>query len=167
VSWDVIAAISEFVSAVAVVVSLLYVGAQIRQANLLSRANTFQSVNYEYGNIVSMAATDAELARISRAVRMGEELPPDEFERYINFLRAYFAWLENLYVQQSSGLFAVDLETENAVEFMKGQFNGMLASSQAQEWLFGEGKDTLSPDFYAEVERRLEAPLKPKELNDT
>ena len=147
--WEALAAAAEVVGAVAVVVSLIYVAVQIRQANQLSRANTFQNVNNQWSNIWAMLANSAELSELHRKIKLGEYLDLEDFERYSAFLMSYLAWLEDLYIQQRSGLFAVELAGKDAIEFMAPQFEPFLNSPQVREWLAGAGKAGFSPDYYS------------------
>ena len=152
-NWDAVGAVAEMVGAVAVVVSLIYVGAQIRQSNRLSRADTFYNSNVQYAALMSQISGDGDLAKIYRRAKLGEELEPDDLERFKAFLWSYFGFSENLYIQEESGLYGAELGATSIAEFMAPHFNRILTSNQACEWLRDEGKELLYPAFYEAVER--------------
>lgn len=153
-NWEAVSSLAEVVSAIAVVVSLIYVGVQIRQSNQLSRAETFHEIDTEYSHVMSKLV-ERELANIySRAVA-GKELDQDELVRYCSFLTAYFVWLEDVYIQQQSGLFDVELGTESVVHFMASQAQTLLKSKQSQDWWYHEAPKFLSPGFMGEATKAM------------
>ena len=150
-NWEAIGAVGEVVGALAVVMSLIYVGIQIRQSNQLARAGTFHGINTHYSSIMSQISGDEGLARICRKVKGGEELDPDELERYTAFLNSYFAMLEDVYIQQESGLYAVEIGGSNITNFLAPQYKRFLNTEQTRGWLETEGKEVFSPAFYERV----------------
>ncbi len=56
--------IGEFVGAVGVVVTLVYLAVQIRRNTISVRASTFQEAVRDVATLSDLLATDAELARI-------------------------------------------------------------------------------------------------------
>ena len=97
-----------------------------------------------------MVASNDDLARIHQRAKVGERLEPDDFEKYTAFLLSYFAWLEDVYVQQQSGLFAIKLGHGDVVDFMEPQFSTFLNSPQLKEWVLGTWTG-FSPDFVARL----------------
>ena len=154
-SWEGISTIAEVVGAIAVVVSLIYLGLQVNHGNKLSRANSFYGINNQFASVFSQLASDAELVRICCAAADGEVLSKEEFARYTAYLCTYFAFLENAFVQIQSGLFSVELGTDDITEFMVPQYKKYLTSEQSIEWWKTEGKGVFSPEFHKSVSRHM------------
>ena len=71
--------IGEFVGAVGVVVSLIYLAVQIRRNTRSVRASTFQEAVRDVAILSDLLATDAELSRIwSSGLQDLDALKPDE-----------------------------------------------------------------------------------------
>ena len=85
VNWEAIGIFAEVIGAIAIVVSLLYVGIQIKQSAASTRAQAINQVNSQYGSLMSQKALNGELATIYRIATEGGELDPDQATRY----RAY------------------------------------------------------------------------------
>lgn len=154
-SWDAIGALGEVIGALAVVVSLIYVGAQLRQSNALSKASAIHTNNAFYADVFSVIATDGELASIYQKATEGQELDPGEFARYTAFLRMYFAMLEDTYEQQKSGLYEVDLDSKDIIEFLAPEYSKLLVSRQSREWLRREANLIFAPDVHERFLRFL------------
>ncbi len=80
-------AIGEFVSGIAVIGSLLYVGLQVRQSNRLEKAESVRAVNRDY--VSTLLQGDPPLFR--RAMVDFESLPKDEQARVHSWLVAIFS----------------------------------------------------------------------------
>jgi hypothetical protein len=92
--WNAISAISELVASVAVVVSLIYVGAQIKQNSLESKITRTQNLVSANSDANALIASDAELSRIVRTGMLDyDTLPEDEKFRFaiifFSFLNKY------------------------------------------------------------------------------
>ena len=82
-------AIGEILGAIAVVASLLYLAAQIRQSSKIAKASTTQAL---LGNSVQMnTAAAGDVAPVMVKVLSGKELTPEEEYRYFSALLAAFA----------------------------------------------------------------------------
>ena len=64
-NWDAVGAIGEVVGAVAVVVTLLYVGRQIHQANVQTQARARYSFIEAYGEMNTSISSNREVASTS------------------------------------------------------------------------------------------------------
>lgn len=82
-------AIGEIVGAIAVVASLLYLAAQIRQGSKIARASTTQALLGHSVQLNSAAAGD--VAPLMVKVLSGQELTPEEEYRYFSAMLAAFA----------------------------------------------------------------------------
>ena len=151
-NWEAISSFAEVVGAGAVVISLIYVGVQLKLNNSLSRANAFQQINFQFAEVASQLSSDAELARIYRIAAEGGDLDPDEAIRYTAYLTSFFAFLENAHIQEQSGLLAdFILESEGTIDFMAPHFSKLLQCPAAARWWQEECKNIFSPDFYRRV----------------
>ncbi len=77
-NWEAIGALAEFLGAVAVVTSLVYLGRQIHQANAQSRADARYSFLDAYGQISLAIGGNKDLASVFRRGMQGLELDEDE-----------------------------------------------------------------------------------------
>ncbi|MCL6699401.1 hypothetical protein LZ496_11490 [Sphingomonas sp. NSE70-1] len=97
--------LSQIISAVAVVGSLIFVGVQLRQATRAVRASSSQAHSTTYHAVISSLINDGDFARIWR-VSLGnpEAINPDERVRFIAYGSALFRYYESSRVQWLRGL---------------------------------------------------------------
>jgi hypothetical protein len=106
--WDAIAAISEIIGTTAVVISLIYVGIQIRHSTAVARSTARQSVTELMLESTSNLVEDCSLAAAFVKEMKGEELDDVEHLRLLG--RAYLAmrnW-ENIHYQYRIGMLTSD-----------------------------------------------------------
>ena len=152
VNWEAIGIFAEVIGAIAVVVSLLYVGMQIKQSAASTRAQAINQVNSQYGSLMSQIALNGELATIYRIATEGGELDPDQATRYRAYLSAFFAFLEEHYLLLQSGIYDVDLgDTQDTVEFLSPLIVRLLKSPLAKQWWVDESKHLYITDFRERV----------------
>lgn len=147
-NWEVIGIFAEIIGATAVVVSLLYVGVQIKQSAASTRAQAINQVNSQYGSLMSQIALNGELATIYRLATEGGELDPDQATRYRAYLSAFFAYLEEHYLLAQSGIYAEELgDAQDTVEFLTPLIVRLLDSPVAKQWWVDESKTLYLADF--------------------
>ena len=152
-NWEAIGAVGEVVGATAVILTLLYVGVQIKQNTAASRAQAINQVNSQYGALMSQIALNGELARICRIAAEGGELDPDEGTRYRAYLSAFFAFIEENYLLQKAGTYTEDLgDTEDIVEFLSPTIVRLLKCPVAIQWWKDESRNI----YLAEVCDRVD-----------
>ena len=96
--------LGEFVGAIGVVGSLLYLAVQIRQNTRSLRASTHHA-SVVAGNAVQLAFAGAEAAKITlKAGRAYDELTLDERFQFTMLMRAFFSFEEDVYIQFREGL---------------------------------------------------------------
>jgi len=103
-NWDAVGAVGEVVGAAAVVVSLIYVGFQIRQNTSSAQAATFQSYVENAMGWMASVYEDAELCDLWR--RGNEDLDSlnaNDKDRYSFLQLAFFRMFENVYLQVQKG----------------------------------------------------------------
>jgi hypothetical protein len=92
--------IGEFVAAVAVVVSLIYLAVQIRQNTRSVRASTHHSAHRSAREAEMAIAGSETLAHIFRkGAREPERLTGDERVRFDATMRTFFGWYEDIFFQ--------------------------------------------------------------------
>jgi len=102
---DALGNIGEFVGALGVVASLVYLAVQVRQNTASVRAATFQALAQSYSDFASLIGSDGEVARILHAGSSDPEAGT-ELERFrFNFLlvAATRRW-ENAFYQHERGM---------------------------------------------------------------
>jgi hypothetical protein len=146
-NWDVIATIGEIVSAVAVVISLIFVGFQVRQNTVATeRANARQTASDHERSLANFL--DEKIADI--ILRGFEGLEGlTEVERY-RFDIGTSIWLETIeqaFADSKLGLFPKDLLVAytNRLYILLDRPGGLAWWEQHQAW--------FSPSFRVEVER--------------
>lgn len=89
-NWDAISAVGESLGAISVLITLIYLSTQIRQANRVSRFSTSRDIMAQFNDQFRLYATDKSI----RDVLLKEgELTQDENECLYNFALMYCnAW---------------------------------------------------------------------------
>ena len=100
-----LAQIAEIIAAVAVVLSLVYVGKEVQSNTAAVRGAAMQAVASTDAEILMAVASDATLSEI---VRLGHKdpsqlTPPDAF-RYSLFMRQFWLSFQNIYQQSELNL---------------------------------------------------------------
>lgn len=103
-NWDALGAIGEIIGAVAVVVTLLYVARQIRQANAQTRAQARYSFIEAYGHMNSSITENKEVASIFRRGLDGDRLDDDEGIQFFALLGQFLNTWSVLYDLHVDGL---------------------------------------------------------------
>jgi hypothetical protein len=97
--------IGEFIGAIAVVASLIYLGFQIRQNTKAVRRTAHISTVEAFNHLSTLIAQDPEVARISRTGALDiAELNDDERLRFERLMSILVTNLENLFFQHRDGL---------------------------------------------------------------
>ena len=150
-NWQAIVAISEIIGTVAVVISLIYVGLQIKQSTIVARSTARQAVTELMLQSSTNLVDDATLAAAFIKDLKGEQLDP--VDRLRLFGRAYAAmrnW-ENMHYQYRTGMLTED------------EWRGFRKNLEAVfEWpsirtYWENEKQFYSPAFRAEVESILQS----------
>lgn len=107
-SWEAINAITGLVGVVAIVVSLIYVSAEIRQNTKVARAATRQAISAASGNLASDLMDNPDMAEIFVKHMNGEEL--DAVEKLRLQARCYrdMQHWENIHYQFEEGFISAE-----------------------------------------------------------
>ena len=106
--------IGEFIGAIAVVISLIYLAAQIRQNTRALNSSSYAQSAEQLWLVNLAVAQNSDLARIMAEFAADKPLSPEDTVRLEAALQLYFFGMENLFRQYERGL--LDSDTwENVV----------------------------------------------------
>jgi hypothetical protein len=102
-----LAALAEIVAAVALILSLVYVGREVRQNTAATEGATYQEMVRASNEYLLTVATDSSLAAIvSRGGSDPASLNGEEGLRYFYIRRVFWRNMENAFVQHERGVLA-------------------------------------------------------------
>jgi hypothetical protein len=130
-NWEAIGAVAEVLGALAVVVSLLYLAAQVRRsADATHAASRYATANLTTGILVPIAC-DAEVASIFRRGQMDpDSLTDDEGFRFDVLLYAIFDQWETMFSQVQRGA----MSEEDWAKYENSIIGGYLAQPGSQRF---------------------------------
>ena len=132
---------------IAVLIGIVLIVVELDQNRDSIRAQTRNEISSDIVQLLSMIASDGELANIRRRADAGEELSPDEGYRYILLTIANIRYWENVHYQYRQGLYdRVEFERQRAA--IRGYIRGSARFSEY--WC--RNKDLYSPEFVEEVD---------------
>ena len=146
--WSAVAAWGEVGGAIAVVVSLLYLSAQVRQGNRVARAAAQESLQNAFRNFRQPLASDAELYRIfDRGVEEFDSLEGDDRGRFFHLAFQFGKVFESAHYHYTRGL----LDDGS----WEGWRNGLAHYFHAPGWqkYWALRSDLYSPELRAFVSR--------------
>ena len=124
--------LGEFVGAIAVVISLVYLAAQIRQNTRALHSSSYAQSAEQLWLVNLAIAQNSDLARIYAENAAGKPLTPEDMARLEASLACIFFGMENLFRQYERGL--LDSDTwENVVRNMPRMTPTTLARLRARE----------------------------------
>ena len=122
--------IGEFVGAIGVIASLVYLAVQIRQNTRSLRAATYQSLAEATAATSTHFLSDPELARIVRVGSVGSErLSEDELARFHAFLVIAFRRFDSIFLHYRQGTLP-----EDAWQAYWHSYQEILANPGVQTW---------------------------------
>ena len=140
-------------SAAAVVMSLAFVGFELRQNTAMMRGATMQSISDTYVEYVTAIGADPELAELFRRFHAGEvtaDFTLTENTRIITFFNAFVQMLENSYLQHREGL------VPDAVFEGYGWRWGMLQTARFAEYWENSSGMVVRSEFAAFFESQVQ-----------
>ncbi len=144
--------LGEFISSVAVLLSLIYVGFQIRSNTKAVRASTFMGLTNGWTDYIRMTVEPELADLLDRASREPDKLDRVELSRVFLIGRAAFRRFENDYFQFKSGTF----DTGAWLGYRNSLREEILSTpSMRAQWALT--RDSFSPEFAALVDREAEA----------
>ncbi len=148
---DQIANIADISAATLVVVSLIYVGIQIRQNTRAVRGSTLQ-VNTDFWGALFLRLAEPEMAAAYAAGMAGQpDIKPAHYTQFFFICRAMFLGFENQYYQFRQGILdhAIYFGYERSIQTQLLVFPGFRVCWQQNRAVF-------SPVFVAHVDSMIE-----------
>lgn len=138
------ASIGELLGAVGVIISLIYLAAQVRQNTAALRASSITGVTDRTADSMGMVATDRELAKLlGKGVAGDVPLEPEERIRFELLMGAWFTHWQGMHRQIAVG--AIDEELFNA---WLPVISFYARNPQVGSWL-ASSRSALTPEFRA------------------
>jgi hypothetical protein len=145
-----ISQISQTLGSAAIVASLLFVGFQIRQNTIATRAASHHAVSEALNQINLLWARNKEVARIWLAgLSDRRALTPEERWRFDSTMRAYLHVCETMYTQADWGAGDVGIVTAEETGI-----KNVFASEGVKEW-WAENPFGFSPEFREYIGRLI------------
>ena len=104
-------ALGELVGGVAIIVSLIYVGLQIRQGTQASRAATLQSFSAQYADLIMQITREDFRDIFWRGVGGLENLQKSEIAAFMAFLASIMRTFESFFFQKKKGCSMIAFST--------------------------------------------------------
>jgi len=145
--WDAIGAFGEILGALAVLITLFYLGRQIKQNTQEIRSSNYHGITDSFNALNVVVATDAEVARIFDAGNLSySNLPASEQTRYAYLLHAALRVWDVLYYQSHN-----DTGDKTLWDAERQSLEIMLRPKGAREW-WRSRPFRFSADFESYVE---------------
>jgi hypothetical protein len=144
--------IGEFVAAVAVVVSLIYLALQIRQNTRSVASSTYQGIRHMVQEMELLLASDPELNRIwTIGRREPDSLDDEQWSRFSTLALTFYRTFENAYFERQKKVF--DDQTYRPWEVFSLQLS---AEPGLLRW-WKRHSNLLTDEFQRYVERQRAA----------
>ena len=98
-------ALGEFVGAMGVILTLVYLAIQIRQNTRGIRASTVQAIQSAMNDAHSSVRNDLDSARVFRIGLAAQDLAVDELVQFRMLMYSVFAQFESIFFQKETGHF--------------------------------------------------------------
>ena len=103
-NWDAIGALGEILGALAVLITLVYLGRQIKQNTQEVRSSNYHGITDSFNALNVVVATNSEVARIFEAGNLSySNMPADDQTQYAYLLHAGLRVWDVLYYQSHNG----------------------------------------------------------------
>ena len=146
-NWEMLGALGDFIGGIAVVISLVYVGLQIRQNSNSVRAASQIAIKQLSTEITNQLSAP-DMARIYvRGIKSSSGLEPEDRVRFHSLMLSLFGSYEAAFYQRHYG--TISSSSHNAPGH---QAHFHLRQPGVREWWDGGGRETFSPEFVASLE---------------
>ncbi len=137
---DYLGNIGEFMGAVGVIISLIYLGRQLNQNTKVVRASSYQEISHNSIELLKLLISDGEMAEIFTRGREGgvDVLSPVERVRWHSMMLSIFRHWDNMYYQYRND--TLERELWKSYQHV---IRGYLADVGFQEW-WEEQRDGFS-----------------------
>ena len=150
--WDAIGAIGEIVGATAVVLSLFYVGLQVRQSATAVRGQTYESLSASAIDVTMQMTADMDLSLAMRSAMLGEEVHSDQDFRVGVTIHCYTRIAATAHYQHELGL----LDGEQLKNLTAT--NVVHLSSPIGKRYWNSNKQLFSRSFVSYIEQEMSGP---------
>lgn len=144
---------TQALSALAVTLSLLFVGIEIRQNTSAMRGATMQAISDASSDLLAQLSTDGELSSLLAEVFNGStrsDFEPGGWIQLAAFTQAFVRQLENTYLQNREGI----VSDEVFDTYTWG--DPLLRTAFFAEWWEMLAEDLVGPDFRDFLESRVQ-----------
>jgi len=150
VNWEAIGALGEIVGAGAVVVTLIYLAGQVRQATRATRAASFQAASALEQEFLLSVGQDPGTARTWAAFMFGDPTTLSDDERAQGFflMASILRRLENFHQQHLLGTISLE-----AWQARQGMYRAIARSRAYADFAKGPAFEFLGQDFVAFMEQ--------------
>lgn len=156
-NWSAIAAVGELVGAIAVVVSLIYLGRQVRHGARAELASTEMQAARMWSEFHARVAHSPDMTRIwDLAHTSPERLAPEDQQRFVWLIAEYFYLVEGLFKQHRRGFLSDDSLRQHA-----RTAGGVLGNPVAREW-WASDVSPFSSEFRLFIDSILDAEIDEK-----
>jgi hypothetical protein len=157
--WNAIGAVGEIVGAAAVVVSLLYVGRQVKHSSTVARVQGIQSTNEKLFEWALLIGSDPELSDLMVRVESTgcgpNDFTPREAARVGYLYHALLSLTHTLYERRAEGLI-----TSDELDRWAAKNRGLMGSAYLCQ-LWPRLRPNFPPDYGAWLEGRYNLPAEP------
>lgn len=153
-NWEAIGALGEILGAAAVVMTLAYLAAQLRQNTRALRSSTFQEINTGMSRTSEIFATSPDLCLLLLKAQDGlSSLTAGERVRLSFAMVMTMRRLHAVHVQRELGAVSDDFTTS----FERSVISVIVGSPGVREW-WSSSSHAFPPDFVSRVERLITGP---------
>ena len=153
-NWQAIGAIGELVGGLAVVLSLVYVGFQVRQNSRQIDQNSrqleasmYHASGEGFNRWWTLIVRDEAVAILWKRGLAGEALSPTDSLRFNSMAMMLFTTLENNFHQLQLGS-----HRRNTLEISKSSWGRLLTSPGGSAWWEREARRSFTPEFIEAIE---------------
>lgn len=143
-NWDAIAALAELISSIAVLITIVYLAIQVRQANISARSNARATIMHSGQMELYQIINNPE---IHDAMALSEELSHEQKVKLHHWLIAFLRQREEEWLQQQDG-------TNDSAKgsSYKTLLLMLFGSPRVRSWWENVGNAGFDPDFVKEIE---------------
>ncbi len=151
-NWEAIGAVAEFVGAIAVVITLIYLISQLRQNTKALRSSSYASIHQQEDNFLAEMARDPILARLEVKATLGvENLDETERLQWSWLGRRIVYMFQNFHYQRQ-----LDGVEETIAAGWDNAWSKFLISNKGVRQTYETVKPSLSKSFVAYTESLLD-----------
>jgi hypothetical protein len=152
-NWDAIIAVAEILGVIAVIASLVYLAAQVKQSTAVARAAMVHATSELWSSYGQMLASNGELADIYLRGINGEPLSPVETFRLEYVIEVYVSLLEDANHQYSSGLYFDEDDDTDLIEYIAPTYKALFRCPVGRHWWATVAPNSTAPSLYVKMNK--------------